>query len=221
MTAADFEDATFEDARAQMLHQQLQRREIHDGNVLAAMGRVPRERFVSRRMLHQAYADRALPIGCGQTISQPYIVALMSQTLECSGHETVLEIGTGSGYQTAILAEIAREVISIERFADLSKQAGALLGELGYGNVTLAVGDGTLGWLNRSPYDRIIVTAAAARSPPALVEQLQEEGILVIPVGAYDYQHLQVIRKVDGSPRSTNLSPCRFVPLVGAQGWPE
>ena len=221
MTAADFEDASFQDARGQMLHQQLQRRGIHDENVLAAMGRVPRERFVSRRMLHQAYADRALPIGCGQTISQPYIVALMSQTLECSGHETVLEIGTGSGYQTAILAEIAREVISIERFADLSKQAGALLGELGYRNVTLAVGDGTLGWPNRSPYDRIIATAAAARSPPALFEQLQEKGILVIPVGAYDYQHLQVIRKVDGSPRSANLSPCRFVPLVGAQGWPE
>ncbi len=221
MTAADFEDASFEDARREMLHQQLQRRGIDDEHVLAAMGRVPRDRFVSGRMLHQAYADRAMPIGCGQTISQPYIVALMSQTLECSGRETVLEIGTGSGYQTAILAEMAREVISIERFADLSKQAGALLGELGYRNVTLAVGDGTLGWPSRAPYDRIIVTAAAARSPPALFEQLKENGILVIPVGEYDYQHLQVIRKVDGSPRSTNLSPCRFVPLVGAQGWPE
>jgi len=221
MTAADFEDTSFEDARREMLHQQLQRRGIDDENVLAAMGRIARERFVSGRMLNQAYADRALPIGCGQTISQPYIVALMSQTLACFGHETVLEIGTGSGYQTAILAEIAREVISIERFADLSKQAGALLGELGYRNVTLAVGDGTLGWPSRAPYDRIIVTAAAARSPPALFEQLREKGILVIPVGEYDYQHLQVIRKVDGSPRSTKLSPCRFVPLVGAQGWPE
>ena len=211
----------FEDARQQMLRKQLQRRGIHDEGVLAAMGRVPRERFVAQRLLHQAYADRALPIGCGQTISQPYIVALMTQALECSGHQTVLEIGTGSGYQTAVLAELAQEVISVERHAELSRHAGALLAELGYENVTLAVGDGTLGWWSRSPYDRIIVTAAAARCPPALFDQLNDGGILVIPIGGHDYQTLQAIRNVAGSPRSVDLSPCRFVPLLGAQGWPE
>jgi len=204
-----------------MLRRQLQRRGIHDKGVLAAMGRVPRERFVSEETLRQAYADRALPIGCGQTISQPFIVALMTQALECSGKETVLEIGTGSGYQTAVLAELAREVISIERHAELSRQAGRLLTASGYQNVTLVVGDGTLGWPNRSPYDRIIVTAAAARCPAALFEQLDEDGILVIPIGGQDYQTLQAIRKVAGSPQSVSLSPCRFVPLVGVQGWPE
>jgi protein-L-isoaspartate(D-aspartate) O-methyltransferase len=216
MTASDFEDP-----RQQMLREQLARRGIHDHRVLAAMGRVPRERFVSQRMVHQAYADRALPIGCGQTISQPYIVALMTQALECSGSETVLEIGSGSGYQTAVLAEMVQEVISMERHAELSKQAAALLTELGYRNVTLAIGDGTLGWPSRAPYDRIIVTAAAAQCPPSLFEQLNEGGILVIPLGGQDYQRLQAIRKVGGSPRSASLSPCRFVPLLGAQGWPE
>ncbi|OHB84418.1 MAG: protein-L-isoaspartate O-methyltransferase [Planctomycetes bacterium RBG_16_64_12] len=211
----------FEDARQQMLRKQLERRGIGDRRVLAAMGRVPRERFVSEETRDQAYADRALPIGCGQTISQPYIVGLMTQALRCSGRETVLEIGTGSGYQTAVLAELAGEVISVERHAGLSKQAGALLAALGYRNVTLAVGDGTLGWPSRSPYDRILVTAAAERCPPALFEQLKEGGILVIPIGGHDYQTLQAIRKVAGSPMSTTLSPCRFVPLVGAQGWAE
>jgi protein-L-isoaspartate(D-aspartate) O-methyltransferase len=208
-------------ARQQMLHKQLQRRRIHDARVLAAMGRVARERFVTPGMAHQAYADRALPIGCSQTISQPYIVALMTQALKCSGDHTVLEIGTGSGYQTAVLAELASEVISVERHVELSEQAGVLLAELGYRNVTLAVGDGTLGWPQRAGYDRIIVTAAAARCPPALFEQLAEGGILVMPVGGADSQILKAIRKLAGSPQSEDLSPCRFVPLVGAQGWPE
>ncbi|MFH1264967.1 MAG: protein-L-isoaspartate(D-aspartate) O-methyltransferase [Planctomycetota bacterium] len=210
----------FEDARQQMLHKQLERRGIHDRRVLAALGRVPRERFVSQARLHEAYADRALPIGCGQTISQPYIVGLMTQALECSGQHTVLEIGTGSGYQTAILAELALEVISVERHAGLSEQAGGVLRALGCRNVTLGVGDGTLGWPDRSPYDRITVTAAAVRCPAALFEQLKEGGILVIPIGGHDYQTLQAIRKVAGEPQSVTLSPCRFVPLVGAQGWP-
>ena len=216
MTAPELEDA-----RKQMLRKQLRDRGIHDKGVLDAMARVPRQRFVSPDMLDQAYADRALAISCGQTISQPYIVGLMTQALEFSGQETVLEIGTGSGYQTAVLAELARAVLSIERHAELSRQAGALLTELGYGNVTLAVGDGTLGWPDRAPYDRIIITAAAARCPPALFEQLKDGGILVIPIGGHDYQTLQAIHNVAGSPRTANLSPCRFVPLVGAQGWPE
>ncbi len=216
MTASQFDDE-----RQQMVYSQLRRRGIRDEAVLAAMGRVPRERFVPARMAHQAYADRALPIDCDQTISQPYIVALMTQALECSGKERVLEIGTGSGYQTAILAEVAQEVISMERHAPLSKQAGAVLAELGCQNVTLVVGDGTLGWPGRAPYDRIIVTAAAAQCPPALFEQLEEGGVLVIPLGGQDCQTLHAIRKQKGKPHPSNLSPCRFVPLVGAQGWPE
>jgi len=210
-----------EAARQQMLRKQLQLRGIHDRHVLEAMARVPRERFVAGESRQQAYADRALAIGCGQTISQPYIVALMTQALELSGREKVLEIGSGSGYQTAILAELAGEVISIERHTDLSAKAGALLTELGYRNVTLACGDGTLGWPAQAPYQRIIVTAAAARWPTALFEQLGEGGILVMPIGGRDYQTLQAIRKVSGTPQTVNLSPCRFVPLIGAQGWPS
>ena len=211
----------FDDQRQQMVHSQLRRRGIRDQAVLAAMGRVPRERFVPARMVPQAYADRALPIDCDQTISQPYIVALMTQALECSGRETVLEIGTGSGYQTAILAQVAQEVISIERHAALSQQAANVLAELSCRNVTLVVGDSTLGWPDRAPYDRIIVTAAAVHCPPALFGQLKEGGILAIPLGGQDCQILQAIRKKEGQPHSSNLSPCRFVPLVGAQGWPE
>jgi len=215
MSAPDLEPS-----KQQMLRTQLRHRGIHDERVLAAMARVPRERFVCQRIRRDAYADRALPIDCGQTISQPYIVGLMTQALEISGQETVLEIGTGSGYQTAVLAELARHVVTIERHAELSAQAGTLLFELGYRNVTLEVGDGTLGCPSRAPFELITVTAAAANCPPALLEQLQEGGILVIPVGSQDCQVLQAIRKVDGAPRAVTLSPCRFVPLVGVQGWP-
>ena len=211
----------FQFAKQQMLRKQLRQRGIHDRRVLAAMAKVPRERFVTPEAFSEAYADRALAIDCNQTISQPYIVALMSEALELSGGETVLEIGTGSGYQTAILAELAREVVSVERHQELSARAGVLLPELGYRNITLVLGDGTLGWTARAPFDRIIVTAAAAECPPALFEQLKEEGILVVPLGRRDYQTLQAIRKVSGSPKAVTLSPCRFVPLVGSQGWPE
>ncbi len=145
----------------------------------------------------------------------------MTQVLDLSGRELVLEIGTGSGYQTAILAELAREVISIERHAALTAQAEAVLASLGYANVTLLIGDGTLGWPERAPYDRIIVTAAAAVCPPPLFAQLAEGGILVIPVGGKDHQTLQVIRKEGGHPQAANISGCRFVPLVGSAGWPD
>jgi protein-L-isoaspartate(D-aspartate) O-methyltransferase len=208
-------------AKIDMLRRQLMRREIHDGRVLAAMTKVPRERFVRENLRDQAYADRALGIDCGQTISQPYIVGLMTQALGLSGTERVLEIGTGSGYQTAVLAEIGREVLSIERYKELTRQAGAVLKELGYRNVTLVVGDGTLGLREQAPFDRIIVTAAAGSIPPALFEQLAEGGILVIPLGDRESQMLQAIRKVAGQPVVNDLSTCRFVPLVGAQGWPE
>ena len=181
------------------------------------MARVPRERFVPEAMREEAYADRALAIGCGQTISQPFIVALMTQALELSGQETVLEIGTGSGYQTAVLAESARDVMSLERHADLVTQAGEVLKELGYDNVTLRFADGTLGWTERAPYDRVIVTAAAAKCPAPLFDQLKDGGILVIPVGGQSYQVLEAIRKVGNSPQVVSLSRCRFVPLVGAE----
>jgi protein-L-isoaspartate(D-aspartate) O-methyltransferase len=156
-----------------------------------------------------------LEIDCGQTISQPYIVALMTEALELSGNERVLEIGTGSGYQTAILAEIARDVVSVERHEQLSRQAGKLLAELGYRNVTLIVADGTQGWPPAAPYDRILVAAAASKVPPALVEQLAENGLLVIPVGDFDGQQLQALRKTPQGAIASDLGLCRFVPLVG------
>jgi len=214
-------DADLDSAKQRMLRKQLRRRGIHDRQVLAAMAKVPRELFVVEESRADAYADRALPIDCQQTISQPYIVGLMTLALELSGTERVLEIGTGSGYQTAVLAELAREVVSIERHPELARRAAAILGRLEYGNVELIVGDGTLGCPSGAPFDRIIVTAAAADCPPALFDQLVEDGLLVIPLGTRDYQMLQAIRKVDGRPCAVNLSACRFVPLLGAQGWPE
>jgi protein-L-isoaspartate(D-aspartate) O-methyltransferase len=214
-------DSRLHAAKQDMLDRQLSRRGIRDLRVLAAMTRVPRERFVPPELRELAYTDRALPIGCSQTISQPYIVALMTEALQLTGTELVLEVGTGSGYQTAILAELAREVVSIERHAALSEQAAAILSELGYSNVTLATGDGTLGWPACAPFDRILVTAAAARCPPALWDQLVEDGVLVIPVGDRDMQTLEVMRKVAGKPMVANISGCRFVPLVGQQGWAE
>jgi len=203
-----------------MLRKQLRGRGIRDRRVLGAMAKVPRERFVPEDGRSDAYSDRALAIGWGQTISQPYIVALMTEALELSGTEKVLEIGTGSGYQTAILAELAGQVISVERCPELSAGAATVLAGLGYAGLALKLGDGSLGWPGEAPFDRIIVTAAAAECPSSLFGQLQEGGILVIPVGPQDYQTLQAIRKVDGSPQPRTLSPCRFVPLLGAQGWP-
>jgi protein-L-isoaspartate(D-aspartate) O-methyltransferase len=207
---------SFDDAREAMVSDQLQRRGIIQARVLEAMGRVPRERFVERGQEDQAYEDRALAIECDQTISQPYIVGLMTQALALAGDEKLLEIGTGSGYQTAILAELAARVVSIERHAELSRRAAALLAELGYKNVRLVVGDGSAGWPDEAPYDRIIVTAAASQTPEPLFAQLRERGILVIPIGDRDSQTLQAIHKIDGHPRPTTLSGCRFVPLVGA-----
>ena len=197
-----------------MVDEQLRARGIHDRRVLAAMGRIPRERFVPRESAEQAYADRALPIDCDQTISQPYIVGLMSQALELTGGEHVLEIGAGSGYQTAILAELAASVLSIERHAALARQAQDVLKQLGYRNVTLVVGDGTRGWPEWAPYQRIIVAAATAAVPPALAEQLAEGGLVVIPLGDPKSQTLYQVRKRDGKLHYTPLSACRFVPLV-------
>lgn len=219
----------------QKLVEELRFRGIGDRQVLEAMGRVPRQRFVLDEYLGEAYADRALPIDCGQTISQPYMVAVMTAAMELrerektglekadrekTGRAKVLEIGTGSGYQTAVLAELAEHVFSIERHADLSRQAAARLDDLGYQNVTLLVGDGSLGRPNQAPFDRILVTAACKQCPPALFEQLAEGGIIVVPVGGRGEQTLETIRKIDGRPQTTSILGCRFVPLIGRQGWP-
>ncbi len=201
-------------ARERMVAEQIERRGIQSPRVLEAMSNVPREQFVPTKLFNQAHTDRALPIACNQTISQPYIVALMTEALELSGREHVLEIGTGSGYQTAILAELAGDVVSVERHRKLSESAEKkLLDELGYQNVQLIVGDGSLGHWPLAPYDRIIVTAAARQCPPALLKQLREGGILVAPLGPEDEQVLQTIRKVAGRSVVRPLTGCRFVPL--------
>jgi protein-L-isoaspartate(D-aspartate) O-methyltransferase len=204
------------EARRQMIADQLQRRGIADSRVLAAMNKVPREWFVRPREVREAYADRALSLDCGQTISQPYIVALMTEALEVTGTEHVLEIGTGSGYQTAVLCELAGRITSVERHAQLSNQAAEKLKSLNYINCEFMVGDGTHGWAANAPYDRIIVTAGAAHTPQALIDQLADGGILVIPIGPSEAQSLQAIRKLNGKLESRELSACRFVPLVGS-----
>jgi protein-L-isoaspartate(D-aspartate) O-methyltransferase len=187
---------------------------IASDTVLDAMGRVPRELFVPPKLRHLAYIDRPQPIGHGQTISQPYIVALMTESLDLKGSESVLEIGTGCGYQTAVLGELARSVVTMERFGDLARRAEKRLARLGYRNVTVIEGDGNLGWPELAPYDRVIVTAAAAKLPPALFEQLRDDGLLIIPLGCGDYQVLTMFRKVRGEPIARELCRCAFVPLV-------
>lgn len=209
-------------ARATMVEKQLRERGIRDRAVLDVMARVPRERFVPAAMQELAYDDRALGIDCGQTISQPYIVALMTEALSVRPTDTVLEIGTGSGYQTAVLAELAARVISIERHPELAARAAALLAELGYSNVHFLVYDGCLGCPEFAPFPRILVAAATPQVPPALCEQLAEGGILVIPVGGRDGQVLEAIHRVGGKLHSEHLSACRFVPLIGSSaGGPE
>lgn len=204
-------------AKRRMLREHLRRRGIHDRRVLDAIQNTPREAFVLPESLADAYADTALAIDCGQTISQPYIVALMSEALELTGSEKVLEIGTGSGYQTAILSALAARVVSIERHAELSSQAASRLAELRCLNVRLVVGDGTQGWPEEAPYDRILVAAAAAACPPALFEQLAEGGVLVIPVGEPNGQELVRWRKQSGRLVRQSLGQCRFVPLIGGE----
>lgn len=204
-----------------MVELQLRRRGIDDERVLEAMSRVPRHEFVAEPYRTQAYDDNPLPIGQAQTISQPYIVGLMVQLLSPAPEDRVLEVGTGSGYQVAVIAELARHVYSIERRPELAAQAGSALRRLGYDNVTLEVGDGSLGLPPHAPFDAIIVSAAAPEVPPALFEQLAEGGRLVIPIGPVDAQMLQLIIRKDGKPVASAHVPCRFVPLVGEQGYPR
>jgi len=204
-----------------MVAADLMRRGIRDARVLEAMGRVAREAFVPPADHTRAYADQALPIGEGQTISQPYMVAAMTTALALTGGERVLEIGTGSGYQTAVLAELAREVVSIERRPALAEAARARLAALGYRNVQVVVGDGTLGYLDAAPYDAILVTAGAPRVPESLTAQLVDGGRLAIPVGSREHQELRVITRDKDALVESVRDACIFVPLVGSEGWPS
>jgi len=204
-----------------MVETQLARRGIKDQRVLEAMRQVPRHLFIPEDMRHLAYCDGPLPIGYGQTISQPYIVALMTELLELTGREKVLEIGTGSGYQAAILSLLAPQVYTIERHPALAQQAEKVLTQLGYDNVMVIVSDGTLGWPEYSPYEAIIITAAAPDIPQPLLDQLADGGRLVAPVGSRWSQSLVKVKRRGGSLMREQLAPVAFVPLVGEHGWRE
>lgn len=214
-------DETYEylKQRIEMVRRQLAGRGIRDHRVLDAMAEVPREQFVPRSIRDAAYDDRALPVECNQTISQPYIVAKMSEMLELEPTHRVLEIGTGTGYQTAILAHLAQEVFTIERHAELSVLASDRLSALGFTNIRYRCGDGSVGWEDAAPFDRIVVTAGAPETPHRLTAQLAEGGRLVIPVGDESTQTLYAIRRKGYKYLTQTGIPCRFVKLIGEQGW--
>lgn len=204
-----------------MVQSQLVARGVHDERVLEAMLKVPRHLFVDEALRDQAYSDHPLPIAEKQTISQPYIVALMTESLKLKGTEKVLEIGTGSGYQSAILAELAGRVFSIERYPELGYRANSILRKLGYKNFIIRVGDGSLGWPDDAPFDGIIVTAGTPQIPQPLIDQLAMGGRLVVPVGDRLAQDLFLIRREAEGIEKTNLGAVRFVNLVGKWGWKE
>jgi protein-L-isoaspartate(D-aspartate) O-methyltransferase len=207
--------------RRAMVEDQIRKRGIRSPRLLEALARVPRHLFVPEELSAHAYEDRALSIGEGQTISQPYMVAAMTEYLELEGNERVLEVGTGSGYQAAVLAELAKEVITIENRPSLAEAARERLLALGYRNIQVRIGDGTLGWREAAPFDAAVVAAAAPAVPPPLVEQLREGGRLIIPVGDSEKQLLQRIRKSANEMAQEKLFACQFVPLRGRHGWPE
>jgi len=212
----------FATARRRMVEEQLRGRGIRDARVLEAMGEVPRHQFVDPAFLPRAYGDHALPSAEGQTISQPYIVARMLEIAELEAEHRVLEIGTGTGYQTALLARLAGNVFSVERLPSLLRAARQRLDEIAVSNVALRHGDGTLGWQQYAPYDRVVVAAAAPRVPEALRAQLSERGVLVIPVGGPQLQHLEVWRRMPGNRwEHDRRGECRFVPLLGRDAWPD
>jgi protein-L-isoaspartate(D-aspartate) O-methyltransferase len=212
--ASPADSPTYETLRQRMVNAQLRTRGITDERVLDAMARVPRHEFAPERYRDQAYEDHPLPIGEGQTISQPYIVAIMLEALELKGTERVLEIGTGSGYVTALLAELAAEVISMERHQGLADASRELLARMEYKNIRVIAGDGSRGFAETAPYEAIIVSAAAPQLPHEMVDQLAEGGRLIIPVGREDSQQLQLIEKHNGQLRTSLRELCRFVPLI-------
>ena len=207
--------------RRKMIEDQLSGRGIKDLLVMEVMSRVPRHLFVNSSLHHRAYGDCPLPIGENQTISQPYIVALMTQVLQLRGEERVLEIGTGSGYQTAILAELASQVFTIERIKPFAPKTKELLGGLGYKNIIFKAFDGTYGWRDQSPFDAILISAATPSVPTALIEQLADRGRLVAPVGGRESQDLIVLNKNGSRVVRREIGSCKFVPLIGKFAWPE
>jgi protein-L-isoaspartate(D-aspartate) O-methyltransferase len=208
-----------DELRFLMVQQQLRGRDIVDERVLAAMARVPRELFVPPELRDRAYEDAALPIGSGQTISQPYMVARICEALALTGRERVLDVGTGSGYQAAVLAELAAEVDTIERIPELAERARESLAAAGYGRVRVHVGDGTRGVPERAPFDAIAVAAAAPELPQLLYEELEPRGRLAVPVGRRRAQRLELVVRSPEGPAVVRSVPCRFVPLVGEQGF--
>lgn len=210
---------SYETARARMVHDQLLGRDIRDPRTLAAMNEVPRHLFVDDAMQARAYGDFPLPIGSGQTISQPYIVALMTQALALRGREKVLEVGTGSGYQAAVLSRLAAQVYTVERLNTLLAGARRTFDKLRYFNIRAKLDDGTLGWSEFAPYDAIIVTAGGPTIPEPLIAQLADPGRLIIPVGDQQEQVLQLLEKRDGQQTVRTLAGVRFVDLVGEYGW--
>ncbi len=208
--------------RAQMVTQHLRERGIADKRVLAAFGQIPREAFIDPSLAASAYADLPLPIGLGQTISQPFVVALMVQALGVHEHDRALEVGAGSGYAAAILSRIARHVVAVERHGQLAEQARDRLAALGFDNVDVHNGDGTLGWPAAAPFDAILVSAGGGQVPPALTEQLAVGGRLVIPVGGPEHQELlRIVRRADGAFEQERLGAVSFVPLVGQEPGPR
>ncbi|HHP7234768.1 MAG TPA: protein-L-isoaspartate(D-aspartate) O-methyltransferase [Desulfobacterales bacterium] len=218
---ANKERNKYERQREEMVKRQIEARGINDSGVLAAMRNVPRHRFVSEALRDQAYGDFPLPIGDQQTISQPYIVAEMTQALQLGAEDRVLEIGTGSGYQAAVLAEIAYRVYTIERIHSLLIRARRIFDELHYHNIITRLGDGTKGWPEEAPYDGIIITAGAPRIPDALIAQLAPGGRMIVPVGDQHSQELVKVFKDETGIHRTNLGGCRFVKLIGEHGWQE
>ncbi|MGH9546080.1 MAG: protein-L-isoaspartate(D-aspartate) O-methyltransferase [Terriglobales bacterium] len=216
--SADLDPDPFAVERQRMVETQLRARGIRDHRLLDAMARLPRHEFVEARYRDQAYEDHPLPIGASQTISQPYMVALMLELLQLDSSSKVLEIGTGSGYQTAVLSQVAGQVYSIERHAELARQAAETLSRLGLTNVRVVTGDGSQGLAEYAPFDAIIVSAATAQIPAALLEQLREGGRMIIPVGPPEAQELQLVRKLGGKALITLREGCRFVPLISGAG---
>lgn len=211
----------YEKERSRMVDEQIAGRGVRDERVLAAMRKAPRHEFLPEAIRGMAYQDSALPLGESQTMSQPYIVALMTELLELQGTERVLEIGTGSGYQAAVLAELCEKVYTVERIKTLADKARATLDRLGYHRVAIKMYDGTYGWKDMAPFDAIMVTAGAPEVPAPLVEQLRVGGRMVIPVGERVGQHLvKVVRTAEGFSTERSI-PCMFVPLIGAFGWKE